>query len=94
MQHAINALKYAYPALTNWKGFLFNIINVNELLNAEDFDPTIDRLTELDRIQDKAPIEEELKTLEETFGSPIHTWFRGYSKFVKNVIMKPCPKNP
>ncbi len=94
MQHAINALKYAYPALTNWKGFLFNIINVNELLNAEDFDPTIDRLTELDKIQDEAPIEEGLKPLEETFGSPIHTWFRGYSKFVKDVIMKPCLKNP
>ncbi len=88
MQHAINALKFAYPALTNWVGFLFNIINVNELSESEDFNPTIDRLSKLDRVQDESPIEKELKNLEDIFGSSIHVWFKGYSEFVNDVIMK------
>ncbi len=88
IQHAINALKHAYPALTNWKGFLFNIINVDELFKSEDLNSTIDRLSELDRVQDESHIEEELKNLEDTFGSSIHTWFKGYSEFVNDVIMK------
>ena len=88
IQHAINALKHAYPALTNWKGFLFNIIKINELLKAKDLKHTIDRLTKLDRIQDESPIEEELKNLEGTFNSSVHMWFKGYSEFVNDVIMK------
>ena len=95
MQHAINALKYAYPAITNWVGFLFNIININEkfinvgeLSKSENFNPLIDRFTGLDRIQDEAPIEEELKILEETFGPPVNYWFREYSEFINDAIMK------
>ena len=88
IQHAINALKHAYPALTNWKGFLFNVINVDELFKSEDLNSTIDRLSELDRVQDESHIEEELKNLEDTFGASIHTWFKGYSEFVNDVIMK------
>jgi hypothetical protein len=88
IQHAINALKHAYPALTNWKGFLFNIIKIEELFKAENLNHTIDRLTELDRVQDESPIEEELKNLEGTFGTSIHMWFTGYSNFVNDVIMK------
>ena len=88
LQHAINALKHAYPALTNWKGFLFNIIKIDELLKAEDLNHKIDRLTKLDRIQDESPIEDELNILEGTFGSSIHIWFNAYSEFVNDVIMK------
>ncbi|MGR3221246.1 MAG: hypothetical protein ACUZ8H_15735 [Candidatus Anammoxibacter sp.] len=92
MQHTINALKYAYPATTNWKGFLFNIAKVHELLEpkgvAESIEPTIERLAELDRGQDEVPIEEELKIYEKLFGASIHTWFRGYSKFLNDVVMK------
>jgi hypothetical protein len=88
IQHAINALKHAYPALTNWKGFLFNIIKIDELFKADDINRKIDRLTKLDRVQDESPIDEELKNLEGTFGPPVHAWFKGYSKFLNDVVMK------
>lgn len=48
----------------------------------------IDSSTELDRTQDEDSIEEEIKLLEETFGSSVHAWFKGYIKFLNNVIMK------
>lgn len=85
MQHAINALKYAYHALTNWEGFLLNTINVNELLNAKDFEPTMDRLAELDTLQDESPIEEELKLLEKTFGPNIRIWHRDFAKLCEAI---------
>ena len=88
MQHAVNALNFSYPALTNWKGFLLNVIKFEELIKAEDFNPTIDRLMKLDRVQDESTMEEELMNLEDTFGSPVHVWFKGYSEFVNDVIMK------
>ncbi len=90
MQHAINALNFAYPALTNWDGFLLNTIQIKEVRTSPDFNPTIDRLTKLDRIQDEVSIEEELKTLEKTFDSPINTWYEGFKIFVNER----CPKNP
>jgi hypothetical protein len=85
MQHAINAMKYAYPALTNWEGFLFNIIKIEELYTTEGFNSTIDRLTVLDRLQYGVSIEEELKILENTFGPAINTWREGYIKCINNI---------
>jgi hypothetical protein len=80
IQHAINALSFAYPALTNWKGFMFNIIKIDEVRNTNDFDQVTDRLRKVDMIQDEGSLEEQLEMLRKSFGSSINIWQQEYIK--------------
>ncbi len=83
IQHAINMLEIIYPALINWKGFIFNVLEIDEL-GLDDFTDSKIMDDALDRNTTKIEIE----TLEYTFGHPIHTWYKGYEKFVNDMEMK------
>ncbi len=75
IQHATNKLEVVYPALTNWKGFIFNILEIDESL--------LDDFTEskiMDDILDKSTTKDELELLENTFGQSILTWYKAYEK--------------
>ncbi len=77
LQHAINKLEMVYPAITDWKGFCLNVLNVNESLKDDfaDYDLPDDAL-------DRNPEKIEIRYLESHFGKSVRIWFRGFKKLI------------
>ena len=77
LQHAINKLAMVYPAITNWKGFCLNVLNINESLKDDFADSDLPE-DALDKNTEKIHI----RYLELRYGKSIHTWSKGYQEMV------------
>jgi hypothetical protein len=76
--HAIDKLEIVYPALTDWNGFCFNVLELDSN-GIEDLKDTL--ITE--RMIDSKDYE--LDILEGYFGNIIYIWHGGYEELRKNL---------
>jgi len=76
--HAIEKLEIVYPALTDWKDFCFNVLELDSR-GIEDFSdtPATERMIDSRRY--------ELDILAGYYDSVIYTWHRGYTELSKNL---------
>lgn len=77
LQHAINKLEMVYPAITDWKGFCNNVLQIDASLKDDFSDYSL-----LDDTLDKNTKEVELSRLELYFGKSIRKWHKGF-QFLK-----------
>jgi len=81
IQHAINSLEMVYPALINWEGFIFNVLEIEASEGIDDYQDS----ELLEDILDNNTTKDELELLVHTFGNIINTWYKGYKQLVDSI---------
>ncbi len=90
LQHAIDQLYHAHYAVTDWQGFLHNVLRMPDMYKIEDdeeyienFGKLVDQFYKIRKGVDIMPNNEKIRALKTTFGASIEDWHKSYIEFVK-----------